>query len=63
MAKRLITFANGRDKKLDGRSRSACYEDIKFGRLPKLIKIGGRNYWLEDLLDEAIDRMQEQSNG
>lgn len=34
--------------KLGNRSRSAIYEDLKKGRLPQPMKLGGRLYWGED---------------
>ena len=37
MVKKLINFNGARDK-CNGRSRSAIYEDIKYGRLPKPFK-------------------------
>lgn len=49
--------------KLGDRSRSACYEDIKRGRLPEPIKIGRNNYWSEEAIDSLIEKLQEQSNG
>ena len=33
--------------KLGNRSRSAIYLDVKAGRLPQPIKLGGRIYWAE----------------
>jgi prophage regulatory protein len=48
--------------KLGDRSRSACYEDIKLGRLPEPIKIGRNNYWSEAVIDSLIENLQEQSN-
>lgn len=41
---RYLTFDQLR-KKLGGRSRSAIYEDLKAGHLPKPIKLGRRVYW------------------
>ena len=49
--------------KLGDRSRSACYKDIKLGRLPEPIKIGRKNYWSEEVIDSLIEELQEQSNG
>jgi prophage regulatory protein len=34
--------------KLGGRSRSAVYEDLRHGRLPQPLRLGGRLYWGED---------------
>ena len=48
--------------KLGDRSRSACYEYIKLGRLPEPIKIGRNNYWSEEVIDSLIEELQEQSD-
>lgn len=40
--------------KLGGRSRAAIYNDLQAGRLPKPLKLGGRNYWPEDILDAHL---------
>lgn len=40
--------------KLGGRSRSAIYLDLEAGRLPKPIKLGGRNYWADEVLDAHL---------
>lgn len=40
-------------EKLGGRSRSAIYEDIAEGRLPKPIKLGGRSL----IGDEEVDKL------
>lgn len=40
--------------KLGNRSRSAIYLDIKSGRLPQPIKLGGRIYWPEDDTDAHL---------
>lgn len=61
MVKKLINF-NGARVKCDGRSRSAIYEDIKYGRLPKPFKIGRNNFWFEDEFDAALELLQEQSD-
>ena len=61
MVKKLINF-NGARVKCDGCSRSAIYEDIKCGRLPKPFKIGRNNFWFEDELDAALEHLQEQSD-
>ena len=41
-------------QKLGGRGRSTVYRDIELGRLPKPIKLGGRLYWIESQVDEAL---------
>ncbi|MCL5779091.1 transcriptional regulator [Limibaculum sp. FT325] len=49
--------------KLGGRSRNAIFADIDRGLLPRPIKLnqshGGRNYWLESEVDEAMARLSE----
>lgn len=40
--------------KLGGRSRSSIYRDIHNGRLPEPLRLGGRLYWPEDQIDEAM---------
>ena len=40
--------------KLGGRSRSSIYRDIEAGRLPEPIRFGGRLYWVESSVDEAL---------
>jgi prophage regulatory protein len=40
--------------KLGNRSRSAIYLDVKAGRLPQPIKLGGRIYWAEGDLDAYL---------
>jgi len=37
--------------KLGNRSRSAIYIDLKEGRLPQPVKLGGRLYWPEGDVD------------
>ena len=44
--------------KLGGRGRTTVYRDIEFGRLPNPIKLGGRLYWAEDQVDEAMTNVQ-----
>jgi len=39
---------------LGGRSRSAIYQDIQAGRLPKPLKLGARIYWPEADLAEHL---------
>lgn len=40
--------------KLGNRSRSAIYLDVKTGRLPQPIKLGGRIYWPERDVDAHL---------
>lgn len=44
---RLLTVRETSER-LGGRSRSALYEDMKKGRLPQPIRIGGRVYFGEE---------------
>ncbi|MGK7650875.1 helix-turn-helix transcriptional regulator [Roseovarius sp. B08] len=54
-----LSFSELRQK-LGGRGRSTVYRDIEAGRLPKPIKLGGRLYWIERQVDEAlISHLQE----
>ncbi|MDM7969488.1 MAG: AlpA family phage regulatory protein [Paracoccaceae bacterium] len=50
-----LTFTELRAK-LGNRSRSAIYLDIAAKRLPKPIKLGGKNYFTEADID---DRMRD----
>jgi prophage regulatory protein len=50
---RLINFPELRAK-LGNRSRSACYNDLAEGRLPKPVKLGQRLYWNEDDIDAHL---------
>ena len=43
--------------KLGNRSRSAIYLDVKAGRLPQPIKLGGRIYWPEGDVDAHLRKM------
>lgn len=45
--------------KLGGRSRSSLYRDIEYGRIPEPLRIGGRLYWVESQVDEALIQQQE----
>ena len=47
--------------KLGGRSRSAIYEDLKAGRLPQPVKLGGRLYWPEGDVDAHLRDMREKA--
>ena len=44
--------------KLGDRGRTTVYRDIEFGRLPKPIKLGGRLYWIDSQVDEAMAQSQ-----
>ena len=45
--------------KLGNRSRSAIYLDVKAGRLPQPIKLGGRIYWPEGDVDAHLRNLSE----
>lgn len=45
--------------KLGHRSRSAIYLDVKLGRLPQPIKLGGRIYWPEGDVDAHLRNLSE----
>jgi prophage regulatory protein len=45
--------------KLGNRSRSAIYLDVKAGRLPQPIKLGGRIYWPEGDVDAHLRNLAE----
>ena len=62
MTKKLLNFELTR-RKLGNRSRSACYEDMASGRLPRPIKIGRRLYWQEEVIDQLIEKLGDSSNG
>ena len=47
--------------KLGGRSRSAIYLDLKAGRLPKPIKLGGRLYWPEGEVEAHLRGVREKA--
>ena len=45
--------------KLGNRSRSAIYLDVKAGRPPQPIKLGGRIYWPEGDVDANLRNLAE----
>ena len=47
--------------KLGNRSRSAIYLDLKAGRLPQPIKLGGRLYWPEGDVDTHLRNLREKA--
>lgn len=59
MSTKYLTFSELRCK-LGNRSRSAVYEDLASGRLPKPLKLGGRNYWPEDELDAHLRDLRKE---
>jgi predicted DNA-binding transcriptional regulator AlpA len=53
---------NELSSKLGGRSRSTIYRDVAIGRLPPFTRLGGRIYWDEDAVDQALKQLQEATN-
>ena len=53
---------NELSSKLGGRSRSTIYRDVAIGRLSPLIRLGGRIYWDEDAVDQALKQSQEATD-
>ena len=53
---------NELSSKLGGRSRSTIYRDVESGRLPPLIRLGGRIYWDEDAVDQVLKQSQEAAH-
>lgn len=47
--------------KLGGRSRSSLYRDIENGRIPEPLRIGGRLYWIESQVDEALTQQPQEA--
>ena len=47
--------------KLGDRSRSAIYEDMKKGRLPQPVKLGGRLYWPEGDVEAHLRNLAEKA--
>jgi predicted DNA-binding transcriptional regulator AlpA len=48
-------------QKLAGRSRSAIYTDIAFGRLPPPIKMGGKLLWDESAVDARLRELAAEA--
>lgn len=57
---RFLTLTELRAK-LGDRSRSAIYEDLKKGRLPQPVKLGGRLLWGEDDVEAHLRAMTEKA--
>lgn len=47
--------------KLGGRGRTTIYRDVDEKRLPAPIKLGGRLYWIESQVDEALAQHQNEA--
>lgn len=45
--------------KLGGRSRSSIYRDIECQRLPQPIRFGGRVYFVEEEVEQALSNARE----
>lgn len=54
-----LTFSELRAKL--SRSRSACYEDMKAGRLPQPVRLGGRLYWPEGELEAHLQNLRDKA--
>lgn len=48
-----LSFSELRQK-LGNRGRTTIYRDIEAGRLPEPVKLGGRLYWAEQDVDDAL---------
>lgn len=55
-----LSFEDLREK-LGGRGRTTIYRDVERGDLPKPIKLGNRNFWIESQVDDAMLRKQDQA--
>lgn len=53
-----LSFQELREK-LGGRGRTTVYIDVEKGRLPSPIKLGGRLYWIESEVDDALSMHRE----
>lgn len=58
---RYLTFNELREK-LGGRGRTTIYRDIAAKRLPQPIKLGGLNYFPEQLVDDALLGLSDLSD-
>lgn len=58
--KRFLNFGHLQTK-LAGRSRSSIYNDLASGRLPLPIKLGGRLYWEDEVVDAHLAAMRDQA--
>ncbi len=57
---RFLTLTELRAK-LGNRSRSAINNDLKAGRLPQPIRLGGRIYWAEGDIDAHLRSLHEKA--
>lgn len=55
-----LSFSELRQK-LGGRGRTTVYRDVDAKRLPKPIKLGGRLYWIEHEVDDALSNAQREA--
>lgn len=55
-----LSFSELRQK-LGGRGRTTVYRDIEANRLPKPIKLGGRLYWVEQQVDDVLNRSRNEA--
>nr|WP_306127314.1 AlpA family phage regulatory protein [Roseovarius sp. MMSF_3350] len=52
---------NQLSQKLGGRSRSSLYRDVEAGRIPEPIRLGGRPYWIESQVDDALTKQLQDA--
>ena len=57
---RFLTLTELRAK-LGNRSRSAIYTDLKAGRLPKPLRLGGRLYWPEADVEAHLRNLADKA--
>lgn len=60
MPEKYLTLAE-LSAKLGGRSRSAIYGDLEAGRLPQPLKLGGRIYWPESVIDAHLRELRGEA--
>lgn len=49
-------------EKLGGRSVNSLYADVTNGELPKPIKLGNRNFWVEEEVDAHLEKCRERQS-
>lgn len=49
--------------KLGGRSTNSLYADVAKGHLPKPVKLGNRNLWVEAEVDEHLLKRRDAEAG
>ena len=58
---KFLTFKDLRVK-LGGRGRTTIYRDLADGRLPAPILLGGRNYWVDEEVDAAMQKLARKDS-